>query len=55
MSRAVTQNYLQAQFCESHLTVYGLPLVCKQAVLADMARLHTYIRPLKLAYVDAGP
>jgi len=23
--------------------------------LPDMARLHTYIRPLKLAYVDAGP
>jgi len=39
----------------SLMSVYGLPLVCKQAGLADMARLHTYIRPLKLAYVDAGP
>ena len=23
--------------------------------LADMVRLHTYIRPLKLAYIDARP
>lgn len=36
------------------MTVYGLPPVRKQAVLADMARLHTYIRPLKLATIDAG-
>ncbi|MFB3077880.1 MAG: hypothetical protein ACE1Y4_07710, partial [Lysobacterales bacterium] len=34
-------------------SVYGLLLIYKQADLADMARLHTYIRPLKLAYVDA--
>ena len=32
------------------MTVYGLPPVCKQADLTDMARLHTYIRPLELAY-----
>ncbi len=35
----------------SLMSVYGLLLICKQADLADMARLHTYIRPLKLAYV----
>ena len=23
--------------------------------MADMVRLHTYIRPLELAYIDAGP
>ena len=37
------------------MTVYGLLPVCKQADWADMARLHTYIRPLKLACIDAGP
>jgi len=31
------------------------PPFCKQAVMTDKARLRTYIRPLKLAYVDAGP
>jgi len=33
------------------MSVYGLLLICKQAVVADMVRLHTYIRPLKLAYI----
>ncbi len=36
-------------------SVYGLLLICKQAVVTDMVRLHTYIRPPKSAYVDAGP
>jgi len=33
------------------MSVYGLLLICKQSDLADMVRLHTYIRPLKLAYI----
>jgi hypothetical protein len=37
------------------ITVYGLLLIASTLLMADMARLHTYIRPLKLAYVDAGP
>jgi len=37
------------------MSVYGLLLVCKQAVFGELARLRTYIRPLKVAYVDAGP
>ena len=37
------------------MSVYGLPLVCQLAVDGDEVRLRTYIRPLKLAYVDAGP
>ena len=36
-------------------SVYGLLLIASTLLMADMARLHTYIRPLKLAYVDAGP
>jgi len=31
------------------------PSFASKLYLADMARLHTYIRPLELAYVDAGP
>ncbi len=31
------------------------PSFASNLYLADMVRLHTYIRPLKLAYVDAGP
>ena len=37
------------------IAVYGLLLIASNLSMADMARLHTYIRPLKLAYVDAGP
>ncbi len=37
------------------IAVYGLLLIASNLLMADMARLHTYIRPLKLAYVDAGP
>ena len=35
----------------SLMSVYGLLLFASNLYLADMARLHTYIRPLKLAYV----
>jgi hypothetical protein len=35
------------------MAVYGLLLIASNLLMADMARLHTYIRPLKLAYVDA--
>ena len=35
--------------------VYGLLLIASNLLMADMARLHTYIRPLKMAYGDAGP
>jgi len=37
------------------MTVYGLLLIASKLLMSDMARLRTYIRPLKLAYVDAGP
>ena len=39
----------------SLMSVFGLRLICKQADVEDMARLHTYVRVLKLACVDAGP
>jgi hypothetical protein len=29
------------------MSVYGLLLVCKQAVFGELARLRTYIRPLR--------
>ncbi len=41
--------------CQSRQTVYGLLLIASNLLMADMARLHTYIRPLELAHVDAGP
>ena len=43
--------------CSGHqrLTVYGLLLIASNLLMTDMARLRTYIRPLKLAYIDAGP
>ena len=34
-------------------SVYGLLLIASNLLMADMARLHTYIRPLELAYVEA--
>ena len=37
------------------IAVYGLLLIASKMLMTDMARLRTYIRPLKLAYVDAGP
>ena len=37
------------------MSVYGLLLIASTLLMADLARLHTYIRPLGLAYVDAGP
>ena len=36
------------------MTVYGLLLACKQAVFGELARLRTYIRPLRVAYAEAG-
>ena len=39
----------------ARMSVYGLLLFASNLFMADMARLHTYIRPLELAYVDAGP
>jgi len=40
---------------EAGTSVYGLLLIASNLLMTDMARLHTYIRPLELAYVDAGP
>jgi hypothetical protein len=37
------------------IAVYGLLLIASTLLMTDMARLRKYIRPLKLAYVDAGP
>jgi hypothetical protein len=37
------------------MSVYGLLLIASTLLMADMARLHTYIRPLEMAYVDARP
>jgi hypothetical protein len=34
------------------MSVYGLLIIASTLLMADMARLHTYIRPLQLAYVD---
>ena len=37
------------------IAVYGLLLIASTLLMTDMARLRQYIRPLRLAYVDAGP
>ena len=37
------------------MSVYGLLLIASNLLMADMARLQTYIRPLELAFVNAGP
>ncbi len=37
------------------MSVYGLLLFASKLLMADKARLRTYIRPLRLAHVDAGP
>jgi hypothetical protein len=43
------------QLRSQHIAVYGLLLIASTLLMTDMARLRQYIRPLKLAYVDAGP
>jgi hypothetical protein len=35
------------------MTVNGFLLIASNLFLTDMERLHTYIRPLELAYVEA--
>jgi hypothetical protein len=35
--------------------IWTPPRLASNLLMADVARLHTYIRPLQLAYVDAGP
>jgi len=37
------------------MSVYGLLLFASKLLMADMVRLHTYIRPLEVAHIDAGP
>jgi hypothetical protein len=45
----------EVSFCLVRMSVYGLLLFASKLSMTDMARLRTYIRPLKLAHVDAGP
>ncbi len=41
-------------FKRPRMSVYGHLLFASNLFMADMAGLHTTIRPLELAYVDAG-
>jgi len=57
LAGAVFRNGSTAEILGSQRlsSVYGLLLIASNLLMADLARLRTYIRPLEVAYVDAGP